>query len=294
MCACPFSFCTRPLSLVAVCAAEAEGTPERPSSPANRDDVAEPPSRTPVSASADDPAHVLANLRLCGSPMRGSMVRRMSVDPVLASRLADFLHEHWVPNGRLVLPSSNPNTRRKLKLQGYVTYPLTVEPHDSDLQSRHTLLLLTKARLDAFRTHAPGFAAIESAVLANLDATGLDTFKDLLSSAHVLLQSQETLSTTIFTSHQDTENDAQVTDTVVIKLTADAVGEAASAMRVVGAPELFFYAPAAGSAGAFSARLYHISRPPVSDRPHIKLTLFCKHVPGGSSKRRKLDWFNID
>jgi hypothetical protein len=211
----------------------------------------------------------------------------MSVDPVLASDLANFLHARWVPNGCLVLPSANRNSRRTMKLHGYVTYPLTVKPHDSDLQRRHTLLLFTKASLDAFRTHAPGFAAIESAVLAHLGVID-DTCTFRLSSAHVLLQSPESLSTTIFTSHQDTENDPNVTDTVVIKLTADAIGEAASAMRVVGAPELFFYAPAAGSAGTFDARLYHISVPPVSDRPHIKLTLFCKPVRGSPFKRRRV------
>ena len=136
-----------------------------------------------------------------------------------------------------------------------------------------------------FRVHVPGFATIERAVLDHLCAIhGGCTL--LLSSEHVLLQSKGTLSTTVFTSHQDTDNDAHVTDTVVIKLTADAVGEAASAMRVVGAPELVFYAPAAGSAGAFSARLYHISRPPVSDRPHIKLTLFCKPDAFVSRRRR--------
>ena len=136
-----------------------------------------------------------------------------------------------------------------------------------------------------FRVHVPGFATIERAVLDHLCAIhGGCTL--LLSSEHVLLQSKGTLSTTVFTSHQDTDNDAHVTDTVVIKLTADTAGESASAMRVVGAAQQFLYGPAAGSAAVFDARLYHLSVPPESDRPHIKLTLFCKPDAFVSRRRR--------
>jgi hypothetical protein len=42
-------------------------------------------------------------------------------------------------------------------------------------------------------------------------------------------------------------------------------------MRVVGARQLFFYGPEAGSAAVFDARLYHISEPPESHRAHLKL-----------------------
>ena len=77
-----------------------------------------------------------------------------------------------------------------------------------------------------------------------------------------------------------------MTDTVVIKLTADTAGEPASAMRVVGAGQPFFYAPEAGSAAVFDARLYHISEPPESDRAHLKLTLFFKPDSPASRLRR--------
>jgi hypothetical protein len=233
----------------------------------------------------DAPDHVAANLGLCASLPRKTGVRPMSVDPNLAAGLAAFLLAWWVPTGHLVLPSSQSTSRRTVKLHGYVTYPLTALPHDGHLQRRHTLLLATKPRLDACRAHVPNFAAIECAVLAHLSVLrGGCTFR--LSSAHVLLQSKETLRTTVFTSHQDTENDPHVTDTVVIKLTADHAGEPASAMRVVGAGQVFFYGPAAGSAAVFDARFYHISVPPESDEPHLKLTLFCKPDTPASRRRR--------
>ena len=233
----------------------------------------------------DAPDHVAANLGLCASLPRKTGVRPMRVDPDLAAGLAAFLWARWVPTGHLVLPSSQSTSRRTVKLHGYVTYPLTALPHDGHLQRRHTLLLATKPRLDACRAHVPNFAAIECAVLAHLSVLrGGCTFR--LSSAHVLLQSKETLRTTVFTSHQDTENDAHVTDTVVIKLTADHAGEPASAMRVVGAGQVLFYGPAAGSAAVFDARLYHVSVPPESDEPHLKLTLFCKPDTPASRRRR--------
>ena len=213
----------------------------------------------------------------------------LQLDAAVASGLASFLTDRWVPTGCLVLPSASPNCTRPVKLLGYVTYPLVVGQHDATLQQRHTLLLRTASHLAAFRFHAPGFAALESAVLAHLGAMTDNECAFMLSSAHVLLQSPETHGSTVFTEHQDTENDARVTDTVVIKLTPDIDGEPPSAMRIVGARNQFCYAPAAGSAAVFNARLWHISVPPASQRPHIKLTLFCKPVPGSAHKRKR-DW----
>jgi hypothetical protein len=232
----------------------------------------------------DDPDHVAANLLLCEDLPRCAGVRPWSVRPDLAHAMASFLWDRWVPTGHLVLPASN-TSRRTMTLHGYVTYPLTALPHDGALQRRHTLLLATKSWLDACREHLPSFAEIECAALAHLGALHEGcTFR--LSSAHVLLQSKETLSTTVFTSHQDTENDKDVTDSVVIKLTADTAREPASAMRVVGAAQPFFYAPEPGSAAVFDARLYHISEPPESHRPHLKLTLFFKPDTPPSRLRR--------
>jgi hypothetical protein len=243
------------------------------------------PLRAPPCTATDDPDHVDANLRLCEDLPLWAGVRRMSVRPDLAEGMAAFLWDQWVPTGHLVLPASNSTSRRTMTLHGYVTYPLTALPHDGVLQRRHTLMLATKPRLDACRAHLPSFAAIECAALAHLcDLHEGCTFR--LSSAHVLLQSKETLRTTVFTSHQDTENDKNVTDTLVIKLTADTAGEPASAMRVVGAGQLFFYGPEAGSAAVFDARLYHISEPPESDRAHLKLTLFFKPDSPASRMRR--------
>ena len=260
---------------------------QEPSSSAPGSSPGFAPLRAPACAMADAPDHVAANLRLREDLPLWTGVHPMSVDPDLAAGMAAFLWDQWVPTGRLMLPTScsTSSSRRTMKLHGYVTYPLTALPHDGVLQGRHTLLLATKPRLDACRAHLPNFAAMECAVLAHLGVLhGGCTFR--LSSAHVLLQSKETLGTTVFTSHQDTENDPHVTDTVVIKLTADNAGEPASAMRVVGASQLFFYAPVAGSAAAFDARLYHISVPPESDRPHLKLTLFCKPDSPASRRRR--------
>ena len=258
---------------------------QEPSSSAPGSSPGFAPLRAPACAMADAPDHVAANLRLCEDLPSWTGVRPMSVDPDLAAGMAAFLWAEWVPTGHLVLASSQSTSRRTMKLHGYVTYPLTALPHDGVLQRRHTLLLVTKPRLDACRAHLPNFAAIECAVLAHLgDLHEGCTFR--LSSAHVLLQSKETLRTTVFTSHQDTETDPHVTDTVVIKLTADNAGEPASAMRVVGAGQQFFYGPTAGSAAVFDARYYHISVPPKSHRPHLKLTLFCKPDSPASRRRR--------
>jgi len=45
-------------------------------------------------------------------------------------------------------------------------------------------------------------------------------------------------------------------------------------MRVLGAACDFEYGPAAGSAGCFSAWLYHQSVPPRSETEHMKLAFF--------------------
>jgi len=281
--------CTGLASLFAMSAAEAGATPERAPSPSLAAGADVSPHRSPPSTSVDDPAHVRDNMRMCPSLPFWCGVQRLDLDPSVASGLATFLTDRWVPNGCLELPSANPRSKRPVKLLGYVTYPLVVGQHSAPLQQRHTLLLRSASHLAAFRFHAPGFAELERAVLHQLGVISDHTVAFMLSSAHVLLQSQETLGSTVFTEHQDTENDPRVTDTVVIKLTADIDGEPASAMRVVGARDPFCYGPAAGSAAQFNARLWHISVPPASQRPHIKLTLFCKPIPG-SAQKRKRDW----
>ena len=67
--------------------------------------------------------------------------------------------------------------------------------------------------------------------------------------AHGLRQSAETLRSTGFSVHQDTEDFAFIEYTVLVKLTPDAAGAPPSAMRVVGAACPFAYDPAAGAAG---------------------------------------------
>lgn len=92
---------------------------------------------------------------------------------------------------------------------------------------------------------------------------------------HGLRQGPSTNASTGFDVHQDTEEFDFIIFTVVVKLTADKAGEPSSQMRVIGAEEPFSYGKAAGSAGAFWARLHHTSVPASALRGQcLKLAYF--------------------
>jgi hypothetical protein len=107
--------------------------------------------------------------------------------------------------------------------------------------------------------------------------------------AHGLRQGLETLRSTGFDVHQDTEDFDFIDYTVVVKLTADDEGEPPSAMRVVGASRRFDYGGAAGDAGCFLARLHHASVAPVSPREHLKIAFFFRQsLKGDRLAQRQL------
>ena len=122
------------------------------------------------------------------------------------------------------------------------------------------------------REHLPGFAQMESTLTQWLTMWTQRPVK--LFYAHGLRQSPQTLQSTGFAIHQDTEDFDFISHTIVVKLTADRRDEAPSQMRVVGGSGPFSYAPAAGASGMFQARLYHASVAPVSKREHLKIAFF--------------------
>lgn len=180
-----------------------------------------------------------------------------------ATRCADFLQQHWT-NGRLPLPGGH-------KCYGWASYGNTLGSHDAEQQRTNTLLL-THAMLPAVRKHVPGFVEMEETLTAWLNQR-VDCLVELFY-AHGLRQSPETLRSTAFGIHQDTEYFPFIEHSVIVKLTADARGEAPSQMAIIGADRHFEYGPQAGACALFRASLYHASVPPVSSREHIKIAFF--------------------
>ena len=183
-----------------------------------------------------------------------------------AAACARYLLEHWGANGVLALPNGS-------RCMGYASYGKTLKAHDASVQSK-TTLLITNALLPAVRKHVAGFEALETAIAVWLH----ERYGRVVSLfyAHALRQGMQTQSATGFDVHQDTEDYPDIEYTVVVKLTADELGEAASSMRVVGAAEHFEYGARAGAAGCFLARAYHASCPPRSDIEHLKIAFFFK------------------
>ena len=202
-----------------------------------------------------------------GSSLAVTGVETAQVAKANADACARFLKQQWM-DGALVLPS-----KKGFKIRGYSTYAKTLDAHDSEEQRTHTLLF-TPGTLPVLRVHVPGFEAIE-AELALWLLSRFDTFVEL-HSAHALRQSPETLKSTTFGVHQDTEDEPSILYTVVVKLTADEPDEVPSEMRVVGASEHFRYGAAAGSSGCFKASLHHASVKPSSEREHLKIAFFYK------------------
>ena len=213
---------------------------------------------------------------LCDAPpgsAEASGVVALHVDSGAAARCAAYLHAHW-HDGRLAMPGGR-------SCHGYALYGKTLSEHDAAQQAANTLLI-ANSQLAAVRAHVPGFEEMERE-LAHWVQVRYGTVVDLFY-AHGLRQSPETLSSTGFAVHQDTEDYDFIEYTVVVKLTPDALDEPPSAMRVIGAAEHFHYGAAAGAAGAFRARLHHASVAPESPREHLKIAFFFRK--SGKAARR--------
>ena len=136
-----------------------------------------------------------------------------------------------------------------------------------------TTLLVTNRLLPFVRGEVPGFVNIELYLIEWLNKRYSTTVE--LSSAHGLRQGPQTLRSTGFDVHQDTEDFDFIEYTVVVKLTQSAPGEPPSQMTVVGAQHHFDYGTGAGAAGAFLARLHHASVAPHRRcKEHLKMAFF--------------------
>ena len=136
-----------------------------------------------------------------------------------------------------------------------------------------TTLLVTNRLLPFVRGEVPGFVNIELYLIEWLNKRYSTTVE--LSFAHGLRQGPQTLRSTGFDVHQDTEEFGFIEYTVVVKLTPSAPGEPPSQMTVVGAQHHFDYGTGAGAAGAFLARLHHASVAPHRRcKEHLKMAFF--------------------
>jgi hypothetical protein len=135
-----------------------------------------------------------------------------------------------------------------------------------------TTLLVTNSLLPFVRGEVPGFVNIERHLVEWLNKRYSTTVE--LFFAHGLRQGPQTLRSTGFDVHQDTEDFDFIEYTVVVKLTQSAPGEPPSQMTVVGAQHHFDYGAGAGAAGAFLARLHHASvAPRAGSKEHLKMAL---------------------
>ena len=106
--------------------------------------------------------------------------------------------------------------------------------------------------------------------------------------AHGLRQGPDTLSSTGFDVHQDTEDYDYIEYTVVVKLTPSEPHEPPSAMRVVGAERHFYYEREAGAAGCFRAKMFHASVPPAPEScEHLKLAFFFHKSDQGERRAKR-------
>ena len=164
------------------------------------------------------------------------------------------------------------------KCEGYSTYPKTILEYNSAEQQKHTLLV-NQSWLPDFRRHVAGFKEIEDELI-RIISEKFGVVVELFY-AHGLRQSPETLRSTGFDVHQDTEDFEFIKYTVVVKLTADEPNEPCSKMAVVGALDDFSYGPEAGASGHFDAELFHMSRKPESEREHLKMAFFFRRCEKG-------------
>ena len=106
--------------------------------------------------------------------------------------------------------------------------------------------------------------------------------------AHALRQGPETLSSTGFDVHQDTEDYDFIEYSAIVKLTPDSDGAPPSEMHVMGAERSFQYAATAGAVAVFHARLHHAS---VAPRPgadeHLKIAYFFRASTKGERRAKR-------
>ena len=181
---------------------------------------------------------------------------------------AEFLTKFW-KDGQL--PMQDEWGRQGSPLVGYNTYPTTHSRLNKQLQLLNTLLVTTEL-LPRVRACLPGFRIMERELVRWLKQnfkTNVELFE-----AHGLRQAPWTGNATNFAIHRDDEVYECIKYTVIVKLTSDEAGEAASSMRVVGAPLDFEYGPQAGASGCFRAGLFHASVEPRSKREHLKIAFF--------------------
>ena len=209
--------------------------------------------------------------RLVHPPCLNSGVMPLSVSEEHAKICAEYLTEHW-KDGSLVLYEMGPGTRKHpLTLNGFATYPKTLQEFNVEEQRLATLMILWKD-LKRVRIRLPGFFAIEEQLRLWLEQRFAGAFE--LWRAHVLRQGPNTLRSTGFSVHQDTDENKLIVFTIVVKLTMDEEDEVPSSMRVVGAPCHFTYGPRPGASGCFLADLFHASVPWTSTRDHLKIAFF--------------------
>lgn len=211
--------------------------------------------------------------RLVHPPCLNSGVMPLSVSEEHAQICAEYLTERW-KDGSLVLYEMGPGTRKHpLTLKGFATYPKTLQEFNVEEQRLATLMILWKD-LNRVRIRLPGFFAIEEQLRLWLEQRFAGAFE--LWRAHVLRQGPNTLRSTGFSVHRDTDENKLIVFTIVVKLTMDEEDEVPSSMRVVGAPCHFTYGPRPGASGCFLADLFHASVPWTSTRDHLKIAFFFK------------------
>ena len=220
-----------------------------------------------------DEGQVSHNLTLVGGlvhpPCLNSLVMPLSVSEEYAKICAEHLTDYW-KDGSLVLYEMG-TCKRPCTLKGFATYPKTLQDFNVEEQRLATLMILRKD-LKRVRVRLPGFFAIEEQLRLWLEQRFAGAFE--LWRAHVLRQGPNTLRSTGFSVHRDTEENKSIEFTIVVKLTMDEEDEAPSSMRVVGAPCHFTYGPRPGASGCFLADLYHASVPWTSTRDHLKIAFF--------------------
>ena len=218
-------------------------------------------------------AHNLKLLAKCNTTESG--VTPGHVSESHAKKCAAYLSENWRRSGLggLMLRAKSAKSGKSFLLEGFNAYNKTLGDFDANKQRLHTLIVKNH-KLGVVRKRLPGFHDIEVELIEWLNK--LFHRRVELWEAHGLRQGPETQDQASFSIHQDTEEDEDVLYTVVVKLTADVLGEPPSAMSIVGQAIDFEYGPTAGASATFLSDLFHTSVAPTSENEHLKMTYFFK------------------